>query len=227
MKWLWNDWISPETWQLIAHRAMLCRTKRLCQTGGCCLHRQIGASLRADQVACMANVGVSIDTKLTGGNVQEAFRHLKGWCRATTETQSKPCYHTMDCQTLERVDLYARRQSPGDPLPILVTPVEINNDSPSDDKIQAASRELSNVCAGGALGMRAEHIKARQSMAMGCTGGRRPQGVEEGATRGQLAPIHPIGAGCLESRFQPLSAPLDHCSIDSKRRWGLLWDWTA
>ena len=30
----WNDWISEETWRLIAHRAMLRRTGRLCQTGG-------------------------------------------------------------------------------------------------------------------------------------------------------------------------------------------------
>jgi hypothetical protein len=30
----WNDWISAETWRLIAHRAMLRRTGRLCQTRG-------------------------------------------------------------------------------------------------------------------------------------------------------------------------------------------------
>jgi hypothetical protein len=27
-----SDWISEENWRLIAHRAMLCRTGRLCQT---------------------------------------------------------------------------------------------------------------------------------------------------------------------------------------------------
>jgi hypothetical protein len=37
----WNDWISEETWRLIAHRAMLRRAGRLCQTGGRRLHRQI------------------------------------------------------------------------------------------------------------------------------------------------------------------------------------------
>jgi hypothetical protein len=30
----WNDWILTETWRLIAHRAMLRRTGRLCQTRG-------------------------------------------------------------------------------------------------------------------------------------------------------------------------------------------------
>ncbi len=43
-----NDWILEESWRLIAHRAMLDRTGRLCQTGGRRLHRQISASLRKD-----------------------------------------------------------------------------------------------------------------------------------------------------------------------------------
>jgi hypothetical protein len=29
-----NEWISAETWRLISHRSMLCRTGKLCQTGG-------------------------------------------------------------------------------------------------------------------------------------------------------------------------------------------------
>jgi hypothetical protein len=74
--------------------------------------------------------------------------------------QSKPCYHTMERQTSERVDLYAWRQSPGDPLPIHLTPVEINNDVPSDSKIRTAVGELTNGRAGGASDMRAEHVKA-------------------------------------------------------------------
>jgi hypothetical protein len=35
-------------------------------------------------------------------------------------------------------DLYARRQSPGDPLPILVDPVSINNNPPEDGEIWSA-----------------------------------------------------------------------------------------
>ena len=75
----WNDWISEETWQLIAHRAMLRRAGRLCQTGGRRLHRQIGTALRNDRRDRTARVGESIVAELAGGNVQEAFRHLKGW----------------------------------------------------------------------------------------------------------------------------------------------------
>ncbi len=100
-----------------------------------------------------------IELELTGGNVQEAFCHLKGWYQAATEMQAKPCYQTMERQTSEQVDLYARRESPGDPLPINITPVEINDDVPSDGKLREVVGKLTNGRAAGASGMRAEHIK--------------------------------------------------------------------
>jgi hypothetical protein len=106
-----------------------------------------------------AKVGAAVEAELAKGNVQEAFCHLKGWYRAVTETQAKPCYHTMERQTLEWVDLYARRESPGDPLPINVTPVEISNDPPTDGELRQVAGELTNGRAAGASGMRTEHVK--------------------------------------------------------------------
>jgi hypothetical protein len=73
--------------------------------------------------------------------------------------QAKPCYHTMERQMLERVDLYARRESPGDPLPINVTPVVINNDVPTDGKLRQVAGNLTNGRAAGASSMCAKHVK--------------------------------------------------------------------
>jgi hypothetical protein len=153
------DWILEESWRLIAHRAMLRHTGRLCQTGGRRMDRQIGVSLQKDRTNRTAKVGAAVEAELAGGNVQEAFRHLKGWYRAATEMQAKPCYHTMERQTLERVDLYARRESAGNPLPINVTPVEISNDTPTDGELWQVVGELTNGQAAGASGMRAKHVK--------------------------------------------------------------------
>jgi hypothetical protein len=100
-----------------------------------------------------------IKSELTGGNVQEAFCHLKGWHRAASEMQAKPCYQTMECQTSERVNFYAQRESPGDPLPINVTPVEINDDALSDDELRQVVGKLTNGRAASASGMHAEHVK--------------------------------------------------------------------
>ncbi len=94
-----------------------------------------------------------------GVKVQKAFCHLKGWYWATLETQAKPCFHTMERHTLERVNLYARRGSPGYLLPINVERIEINDDVPFDREIWLAAGKLSNGQAAGASGMRAEHFK--------------------------------------------------------------------
>jgi hypothetical protein len=101
MRRLKNGWILEESWQPIAHRAMLRRTSRLCQAGERRLNRQIGISLQKDRTDQTTAVGATVEVKLAGGNIQEAFRHLEGWYRAATEMQAKPCYHTMERQMLE------------------------------------------------------------------------------------------------------------------------------
>ncbi len=60
---------------------------------------------------------------------------------------------------LERVDLYAWRESPGDSLPIDVTPVVINNNVPTDGELRQVAGKLMNGQVAGASGMRTEHIK--------------------------------------------------------------------
>jgi hypothetical protein len=73
--------------------------------------------------------------------------------------QAKLCYHTMEHQTLERVDLYMRRALPGDPLPINYGPIEIKDDAPLEEEIQLATSKLLNGRAAGASGMRGKHVK--------------------------------------------------------------------
>ncbi len=70
------DWISEESWRLIAHRAMLRRTGCLCQAGGHRMDRRIGVSIQKDWTDQTAKVGAAVEAELAGGNVQEAFRHL-------------------------------------------------------------------------------------------------------------------------------------------------------
>jgi hypothetical protein len=153
------NWISKESWWLIAHQAMLHHTGRLCQMGGHHLHCQIGTSLSRDWADQTATVGSMVEAELAGGNVQEAFCHLKGRNRAVSETQAKPCYHRLEHQTLEQVDLYAWRESQGNPLSIIVAQVVINDGVPSDGKIRQVVGKLTNSRAVGASGMHAEHVR--------------------------------------------------------------------
>ncbi len=65
----------------------------------------------------------------------------------------------MERQTSERVDLYARRDSPGNPLRINVAPTEINDNVPSDGELRGVVGKLNNGQAAGASGMHAKHVK--------------------------------------------------------------------
>ncbi len=212
-----NDWISEESWRLIAHRAMLRRTGRLCQMGARRLHRQIGKSLRTDRADRTLSVRTLIESKFTMGNVHEAFPHLKGRYRAASETQAKPCRQTMDRQTAKRVDLYTRRQSLGEPLPINIDPVDINNATPSDGELRVAVGELTNGRAAGASGMRAEHVKAWLSDM------RR----EEDPKDQGLAPFHKAGSGSMDPWRNSATTTMVHRCSAPKRRWGLPWDRAA
>ncbi len=87
-KWHWCDWVSNKTWLLIKRRRALRQVgwlrRCICQR----MQRAIYASLKVGRTARTAQVGKSIVTNLAKGNVHKAFRHLKGWYRAATETQA-------------------------------------------------------------------------------------------------------------------------------------------
>ncbi len=94
-----KDWISEGTWKLIAKRASLMRSGKIRQAAGWRMQRKVKAALKADKTQLIAEVGDCIVTKVHKGEVQEAFRHLKGWYRTASETQAKPCHQTMERQT--------------------------------------------------------------------------------------------------------------------------------
>jgi hypothetical protein len=63
-------------------------------------------------------------------------------------------------QTAERVELYRQWDPPGDPLPINIDPIKVDDRMPSEGEIRVAVAGLCNGRAGGASGMRAEDVKA-------------------------------------------------------------------
>ena len=81
------------------------------------MQRAIHAALKRDRAARTAQVGELIVAELAEGKVHEAFWHLKGkgWYREASETQARPCFQTMERQTVEHVELYRQRDSPGPP----------------------------------------------------------------------------------------------------------------
>jgi hypothetical protein len=106
-----KDWVSKGTWTLIAKRVSLLQSGRCDQAAARRMKRKIHQALKADKQRLTADVGKKIVAELGSVNVKEAFRHLKGWYPAASETQAAPCPQTMVRQTDERVALYAKREA--------------------------------------------------------------------------------------------------------------------
>jgi hypothetical protein len=158
----WHDWMSDNTWLLIKQCTSLRRAGQLRRSEGQRMQRVIHAALKRDRAARTAQVGKSIVAKLAEGNVHEAFQHLKGWYREASETQARPGFQTMERQTLECVELYRWRNSPGPPIIIENAKMhtkEIRDNTPTDGEIRVAVAELTNGRSAGVLRMQAEHLK--------------------------------------------------------------------
>ena len=133
-------------------------------------------------------------SEIREGKVQEAFRHLKGWYRNTSETQAKPCHQTMERQTDEIVELCAKRAAYGKEFPENRTPFGIDNDPPSKGDLRTAVSQLSHGRCGGALGIHAEHIKAW------LRGAKKAEDPENG--------INHVGAGKTWDEFVKLCSSI-------------------
>ena len=115
----WRNWMSESKWLLIKQCMLLRWTGQLRRSESQRMQRTIHAVLKKDRAVRTAQVGESMVAELVKGNVHEALRHLKGWYRSATEMQARLWFQTMDRQTMERVDLYRRRNPPAGP-PLIV-----------------------------------------------------------------------------------------------------------
>ncbi len=155
-----KDWISKATWRLIAKRTSLLQSGRIRQDAARRMKREIKAAIKADKQKLTAKVGNLIVVELAKGDIKEAFWHLKGWYRKAMEMQARPCQQTMEHQTNTQEELYAEWAAYGEAFPANGLPYAIGNNQPIESKLRAAVSLLSHGRYGGALGIRAEHIKA-------------------------------------------------------------------
>ena len=151
--------ISATTWALMDHRARLASGGRLTKRGSRGLKHQINASLKKDRQERTRSVGASVEANLDSGELASAWRDIKGWYRTVEDRAPNPCCETLETQTREREELYAKRTPPGEPIPINVDPFEIRDETPEDDEIRAVVKALKPGRAGGASKIRAEHMK--------------------------------------------------------------------
>ena len=84
---------------------------------------------------------------------------LRAWTKECDPVASKPCYDTLEDQTRERVDLYGKRDTPGDRIPSRAERPPLSDTPPTDEELRLAAKKANNGRSGGASKMRAEDLK--------------------------------------------------------------------
>ncbi len=154
-----NQWISAPTWALIDKRAAMQQQGKLTQRAARLIGMQITAGLKGDRATHAAVAAEKIERHLATGEPKEAWRSLKGWYKAATNRAPKARKMSLATQTAERIVLYWKAASKGDPIPIHIKKAAIPDDILSDGELWAVVRELQNGRTAGATGLQAEHIK--------------------------------------------------------------------
>ena len=109
----------------------------------------------------MEDAGKDVETLLGGDlpNAKEAWWRMKGWYKAAVNRAPLPARATLERITAEQVELYRHVPTPGDNIPVTVTPSEIDDSVPTEDEIAEAVKKLWRNRSGGTSRIRAEHLK--------------------------------------------------------------------
>ena len=91
--------------------------------------------------------------------IQEAWYRIQGWYKAAVGRAPPPAPITLERITTERVAMYSRVPPPGDNIPVELETFKVEDVVPEEGEIEWAVKRLRNNRSGGALQMRAEHIK--------------------------------------------------------------------
>ena len=108
------------------------------------LGRAFRESLKGDRKRRVEDVGKDVEALLGGDppNAKEAWRRMKGWYKADVNRAPPPARDTLERITVERVELYSHMPTPGDNIPVTVTPSEIDDLVPTEDEITEAVKKL-------------------------------------------------------------------------------------
>lgn len=180
-----HPWVSAGTWLLVDQRAEKARSleqlitdhdnKETAWTRGFAfdcsdrkryirhLSRRIKASFKVDRRRRAATAGDEVESLLKGGDIKEAYARLSGWYRESSVRPPKPSRADLEEFAVKYTDLYAKRRSPGLPIPVLQyddQPRETVDDSaPDDAEIATAISKMKSGKSPGPSGISADHAK--------------------------------------------------------------------
>jgi exonuclease III len=159
-------WLSATTLQAVDARCSLRRNPHHDRTEARRLSRVVNASIKADRKRRTEEAGNAISALLDDDapldkqqNAKAAYAILRKWYKHHGDRPPKPSRQDLQTVTTEFAALYTKEPTPGDEIPTIVAPFNIDDSIPSKEEIEQAVSRLRNDRAPGPTGMRAEHLK--------------------------------------------------------------------
>ena len=152
-------WISERSWKIWDRKNSIPPGRKF-QRRRRRAKRKFDSSLKQDRIDRAKHAAEKINAHFKSNEIHEAFDVAEGWYKTAKDVPSKPCYETLERQTVEREELYARREVPGPSIPCNVEPYDVQDTVPEDPEIRSVVSEcLHNGKATGHSKMRPEDIK--------------------------------------------------------------------
>ena len=92
------------------------------------------------------------------GRFKELWEHLKRWHRQAQGKQAHPTREVLYQESAVRAELYICQPPAKLKVPILVQPLAVNDDVPTEEEVEMAVQWLKGGRVGGTLGMRVEEL---------------------------------------------------------------------
>jgi hypothetical protein len=90
----------------------------------------------------VAKVSREIETKILSGNAHGAFELLRDWYRKRGGNPPRPTCKDLNHIRSQFRNLYHKVDPCGDPLPVHVSPVPVNDEIPDEDEICLATKHM-------------------------------------------------------------------------------------
>mmetsp|Transcript_5724 Transcript_5724/g.8521 ORF Transcript_5724/g.8521 Transcript_5724/m.8521 type:complete len:1130 (+) Transcript_5724:164-3553(+) len=152
-----SSWISTETWRLIDQKALA--RKRGDRDAGRRLKHRVRLGLRKDRKARAAAAASAAEGHLQSHDIRRAFGAIRGWYRDVGPPPVAPSLQDMDEARRGYIDMFQRRDSPGELFPIEMEPFPVVDTAPTVEEVQEAIGRLNNGKSAGASGVKPEHLK--------------------------------------------------------------------
>ena len=153
----YESWISADSWKLVDAKAEARRCGDMQAVSR--LKVLLRKSLKADRKRRIDTVAVEIDNLLEAKQVQAAYGILRRWYREKPGHVPKPTIQNEEKTRSEYQALFTAEESPGEPIPIHVTPSSIDDSPPSDKEVCTALKRMKRGKAPGGSGIRVEHLQ--------------------------------------------------------------------